>query len=56
MTTLFVLVIAAGATLLWFLPVSKDRNRRLATQIGGAVLFAIGIGGIVLQLMGPAST
>lgn len=55
MVTLSILAIVAGACLLWFLPVSKDRTRRLASQIGGATLFAIGIGGVVLGLMGPAA-
>lgn len=55
MVTLTILAIAAGAFLLWFLPLSKDRTRRLATQIGGSALFAIGIAGLLLHLMGPGS-
>ena len=55
MTTLFLLALAAGACLLWFLPVSKDRRKRLASQVGGTALFAVGIIGLVLQLIGPAA-
>ena len=52
MVTLTILAIAAGAFLLWFLPLSKDRTRRLATQVGGSALFALGVGGLLLHLMG----
>ncbi|MBB3991458.1 hypothetical protein [Croceicoccus naphthovorans] len=55
MLTLFILTIAAGAFLLWYLPVPKDRTRRMATQVGGTTLFGIGLCGLVLQLMGPVS-
>lgn len=55
MVTFFVMVLAAGAVLLWVLPVSKDRNKRMAAQIGGGALFTVGIAGIVMNLMGPAA-
>ncbi|MBS7670171.1 hypothetical protein [Croceicoccus gelatinilyticus] len=55
MVTFFVMVLAAGAVLLWVLPVSKDRTKRLATQVGGGALFTVGVAGIVMNLMGPAA-
>lgn len=55
MFALWMLVIAAGAFVLWYLPVPRDRTRRLASQTGGTVLFGIGLCGIVLQLMGPVA-
>lgn len=54
MVTLFMLALAAGACLLWLLPVSKDRTKRLVSQVSGTALFGIGVVGILLQLMGPA--
>ena len=55
MVTLFIMVLAAGGFLLWYLPLPRDRTKRMAAQVGGTALFAIGIGGLVLQLMGPAA-
>lgn len=55
MVTFFILVLVAGAGLLWVLPVSKDRTRRLAAQVGGGALFTVGVAGIVMNSMGPAA-
>lgn len=55
MLTLWILVIAAGAFVLWYLPVPRERTRRLASQAGGTVLFGIGLCGVVLHLMGPVA-
>ncbi|WP_156500516.1 hypothetical protein [Croceicoccus bisphenolivorans] len=55
MVTLSILVIAAGAFVLWFLPLPKDRTKRMASQAGGTILFGLGLCGLVLQLMGPAA-
>lgn len=55
MSILFVAIICAGAFLLWYLPVPRERTRRLATQAGGSALFGLGIGGLLLQLMAPAA-
>ena len=56
MVTFFVMLLAAGAVLLWVLPVSKDRTKRLASQIGGGALFTVGIAGLVMNIMGPTAT
>jgi len=55
MVTLFIMALVAGAIVLWFMPLPKDRTKRLASQTGGTVLFGIGLVGIVVQLMGPAA-
>lgn len=54
MSILFLLTILGGVFLLWFMPVPRERMRRLATQAGGTALFGLGICGMVLQLMAPA--
>lgn len=55
MSILFVAIICIGAFVLWYLPVPRERTRRIGTQAGGSALFAIGIGGLVLQMMAPAA-
>lgn len=56
MVVLLALIIAAGAFVLWFMPLPRDRTKRLASQVGGTVLFGIGLVGIVMRLMGPIAT
>ncbi len=56
MILLSIMVLCVGAFLLWFLPLPRDRTRRIASQLGGTTLFGIGICGLVLQLMVPAAT
>ncbi|WP_164844002.1 hypothetical protein [Croceicoccus ponticola] len=55
MFVLCIMVLAVGALLLWFLPIPRDRTKRMASQAGGTALFGIGLCGLVLQLMGPVA-
>ncbi|MDR7101001.1 hypothetical protein J2X37_000151 [Croceicoccus sp. BE223] len=53
MILLSVMILCLGAFVLWFMPLPRERNRRVASQIGGTALFGLGMCGLVLQLMVP---
>ncbi|HEX2793480.1 MAG TPA: hypothetical protein VHN58_03520 [Croceicoccus sp.] len=55
MILLSIMVLFLGAFVLWFMPLPRDRTRRIASQLGGTTLFGIGVCGLVLQLMAPAA-
>jgi len=51
MTVLSALAAIAGAAVLMFLPLPKDRVKRLSSQGFGTVLFASGLVGTIFSLM-----
>ncbi len=54
MILLSIMVLCLGGFVLWFMPLPRDRTRRIASQLGGTTLFGIGVSGLVLQMMIPA--
>lgn len=49
------LALLGGAALLMFMPLPKDRLKRISSQGLGAVLFAVGLMGVVYAFASPVT-
>jgi len=56
MTILSILAVLGGLGTLMFVPVFKDRLRRLSSQGVGGLLFATGLIGLIYTLLSPTVT
>lgn len=55
MVVVYVLAMMAGIATLAFLPLPQKRETRLASQIGGTVLFGAGLAAFIFNLMAPVA-
>jgi len=55
MTAISILAMIVGAALLIFLPMPRDQLARVASQGLGALLFAVGLVGLVFTLFAQAA-
>ncbi len=55
MTLLSIMAVLGGAALLIFMPVPKDRLKRISSQGLGAVLFASGLMGVIYTFASPVT-
>jgi hypothetical protein len=51
MTGIFILAMTAGLVVLGYMPLPKDKLVARTSQGAGAVLFAVGLGGVIWSLL-----